>query len=67
MGWQNERLCQNSHRFLNRARGLRRGLSQFLLRLPGQLFVPADAPIVVGSDETIERRRGARDLSHDPG
>jgi hypothetical protein len=30
------------------------------LRLLILLFVPEDAPIVVGIDETIERRRGAK-------
>src|SRR5213595_3736094 len=37
-----------------------RALSCILLRLLVTLFVAADAPIVVGIDETIERRRGAK-------
>ncbi len=60
MGLQNERQFQNYHRVLNRAKWSSRALSRILLRLLIQLFVPEDAPIVVGIDETIERRRGAK-------
>jgi DDE superfamily endonuclease len=60
MGLQNEQQFQNSHRVLNRAKWSSRALSRILLHLLLQLFVPADAPIVVGIDETIERRRGAK-------
>src|SRR3984893_6339043 len=60
MGLQNEQQFQNYHRVLNRARWSRRELSGILLLLLVQIFVPADAPIVVGMDETIERRRGAK-------
>jgi hypothetical protein len=60
MGLQNERQFQNYHRVLNRATWSSRALSRLLLRLLIQLFVPEDAPIVVGIDETIERRRGAK-------
>jgi DDE superfamily endonuclease len=60
MGLQNERQFQNYHRVLNRAIWSSRALSRLLLRMLIQLFVPADAPIVVGIDETIERRRGAK-------
>src|SRR5215467_11786043 len=60
MGLQNERPFQNDHRVLNRATWSSRALSRLLLQLWIQLFVPADAPIVVGIDETIERRRGAK-------
>jgi hypothetical protein len=35
-------------------------LSRILLRLLVAAFVPKEAPIVVGIDETIERRRGAK-------
>ena len=35
-------------------------LSRLLLHLLIQVFVPKDAPVVVGIDETIERRRGAK-------
>jgi hypothetical protein len=60
MGLQNEKPFQNYHRVLNRAKWSSRVLSCILLRLLVQLFVPADAPIVVGIDETRERRRGAK-------
>src|SRR5581483_1987440 len=70
MGLQNERHFQNDHRVLNRAKWSSRALSCLLLRLLIQLFVQEDAAIVVGIDETIERRRGskiaARGISRDP-
>lgn len=70
MGLQNERQFQNYHRVLNRASWSSRALSRLLLSLLIQLFIPADAPIVVGIDETIERRRGAKiaakGISRDP-
>ncbi len=51
---------QNYHRVLNRATWSSRTLSHLLLLLLLRAFVPDDAPVVVGSDETIERRRGAK-------
>jgi hypothetical protein len=60
MGLQNARQFQNYHRVLNRAKWSSRALSRLLLRVLLKLFVPEDAPIVVGIDETIERRRGAK-------
>ena len=60
MGLHQERQFQNYHRVLNRATWSSRALSRLLLRLLIQLFVPEDAAIVVGIDETIERRRGAK-------
>jgi hypothetical protein len=60
MGLHQEQQFQNYHRVLNRATWSSRALSQLLLRLLIQLFVPEGAPIVVGVDETIERRRGAK-------
>jgi hypothetical protein len=60
MGLQNEQQFQKYHRVLNRARWSSRALSRILLLLLVQMFVPVDAPIVVGMDETIERRRGAK-------
>src|SRR5437588_12533956 len=59
MGLHQERQFQNYHRVLSRATWSSRALSRLLLCLLIQLFVPEDAPIVVGIDETIERRRGA--------
>src|SRR5712691_8742925 len=60
MGQQNEQQFQNYHRVLNRAKWSSRKLSRLLLLLLVHLFVANDAPIVVGIDETIERRRGAK-------
>lgn len=60
MGLSDERQYQNYHRVLNRARWSSRELSRRLLVLLVQVFVPADAPVLVGLDETIERRRGAK-------
>jgi len=60
MGLQNDKQFQNYHRVLNRAKWSSRALSRVLLQLLVRLLVPADAPIVIGIDETIERRRGAK-------
>ena len=60
MGLSDERQFQNYHRVLNRARWSSRELSRRLLGRLVETFVPAAAPIVVGRDETIERRRGAK-------
>jgi len=60
MGLSDEAQFQNYHRVLNRARWSSRVLSRILLRLLVAAFVLADAPIVVGMDDTIERRRGAK-------
>jgi len=60
MGLSDERQYQNYHRVLNRARWSSRELSRRLLLVLVAAFVPADAPVVVGMDETIERRRGAK-------
>ena len=60
MGLSGERQFQNYHRVLNRARWSSRELSRRLLRALVRAFVPADGPIVVGLDDTIERRRGAK-------
>jgi hypothetical protein len=60
MGQSQERQFQNYHRVLNRARWSSRALSRILLHLLVKTFVPDGAPIVVGIDETIERRRGAK-------
>ena len=60
MGLSDERQYQNYHRVLNRASWSSRELSRRLLGMLVAVFVPADAPVVVGLDETIERRRGAK-------
>jgi hypothetical protein len=58
MGLQNDQQFQNYHRVLNRAKWSSRALSRILLLLLVSLFVPENAAVVVGIDETIERRRG---------
>src|SRR5215213_2731759 len=60
MGLSEERQFQNYHRVLNRASwSSLEGGRRLLLRLV-EAFVPVDGPVVVGIDETIERRRGAK-------
>src|SRR5687768_17417941 len=60
MGLHSAPQFQNYHRGVNRARWSSRALSRILLEVLLRAFVPADAPVVVGIDETIERRRGAQ-------
>ena len=60
MGLSGERQYQNYHRVLNRARWSGHTLSRRLLGLLVAAFVPVDGPVVIGLDDTIERRRGAR-------
>lgn len=70
MGLSQEPHFQTYHRLLNRARWSSREVSRLLLLLMVKLFVPADAPIVLAIDETIERRRGShiakRGIYRDP-
>lgn len=69
MGLSDERHFQNYHRVLNRAVWSSRALSQTLLLLLIRIFAP-EGPIVMGGDETIERRRGecitAKGIYRDP-
>jgi hypothetical protein len=60
MGLHTDTRFQNYHRVLNRANWSSRALSRILLDMVLRAFVPADAPVVVGIDETIERRQGAK-------
>jgi hypothetical protein len=60
MGRSNARQFQNYHRVLNRAVWSPRARSRVLLRLLLEACVPADAPVVLGLDDHIERRRGAK-------
>ncbi len=70
IGLSTESHFQTYHRVLNRASWSSRRLSELLLILLLRTFVPDDAPIIVGIDETIERRRGkqiaARGIYRDP-
>jgi hypothetical protein len=69
MGRGNEKRFQNYHRVLNRARWSSRTASQILLGLLVRTFAPS-GPILVGLDDTIERRWGkkiqARGIYRDP-
>jgi DDE superfamily endonuclease len=69
MGLGNEKHFQNYHRVLNRARWSGRAASRVLLGLLVQAFAPS-GPILVGLDDTIERRWGrkiqARGIYRDP-
>jgi len=60
MGLHNEKQFQNYHLVLNRGKWSSRELSRILLQMLVRIFVPSGTPIVVGIDETIERRRGAK-------
>jgi hypothetical protein len=59
VGLAHERHFGNYHRVLSRAVWVPRAASRALLRLLVRVFVPA-GPVVVGIDDTIERRRGAK-------
>src|SRR3984957_7966014 len=50
----------NYHRVLNRNKWSARWLSRRLFGLLVAAFVPPDEPVVIGLDDTIERRWGAR-------
>src|SRR4029079_2049296 len=60
MGLSDERQFQNYHRVLNRARWSSRELSRRLLVVLVATFVSVEEPVVIGMDETIERRRGTK-------
>ena len=60
MGLSQERQFQTFHRVLNRDRWSSRQLSCILLRVLVRAFVADDQPLVMGLDDHIERRRGAK-------
>src|SRR5215210_1450516 len=60
LGLQDDRPFGNYHRVLNRARWSSRTVSRILLGLLVRAFVAAGAAVIVGLDDTIERRRGAK-------
>ena len=70
MGLSEEEQFQNYHRVLNRAKWSSRELSRLLLVALVDALVAIGAPIVVGLDDTIERRWGpkiaARGIYRDP-
>jgi hypothetical protein len=61
---------QRYHRVLNRAVWSGREASRVLLRLLVRTFVPSSSPLVIGVDETLERRWGkkitAKGIYRDP-
>jgi len=59
LGLAHTRRFERYHRVLNRARWSSLAVSRVLLSLLVAAFVPA-GPLLVGIDETIERRRGKR-------
>jgi hypothetical protein len=59
MGLTQEAQFQKYHRVLNRARWSRRAVARRLLSLVVNTFVPA-GPIVIGIDDTLERRWGVK-------
>jgi hypothetical protein len=69
MGLRQSQHFQNYHRVLNRARWSSRAISQQLLQALINVFVP-HGPIVLGLDDTLERRRGkkitAKGIYRDP-
>jgi len=58
MGLKDDPQYQNYHRVLNRAKWCGLTASKILLGLLVQVFVSANAPIIMGVDETLERRKG---------
>lgn len=60
MGLAAERRFTNYHRVLNRAAWSARQGSRILLGLLITLLVPPGAPIVLGADDTVERRSGRK-------
>jgi hypothetical protein len=61
VGLQEERRFCRYHRVLSRAAWSSREASRILLELLVEAFVP-DGPLVLGVDETLERRRERRSL-----
>ncbi|MBI4496417.1 MAG: transposase [Chloroflexi bacterium] len=70
MGLQAERQFQKYHRVLNRDRWSSLQLGRALLLLVDRTFLPAGVRLLIGLDDTVERRRGAkiaaRGISRDP-
>ncbi len=69
MGLDQQRNFHRYHRVLSRARWSSKEASRLLLKSLVEAFVP-DGPLVVGIDETLERRRGkkivAKGIYRDP-
>jgi DDE superfamily endonuclease len=70
MGLDQQKQFHRYHRVLSRARWSSREISRVLLGLLVEMFVPEGEPLVVGIDETLERRYGkkisAKGIYRDP-
>ena len=70
MGLEDDPQYQNYHRLLNRAKWSGLQVSQILLGLLVDAFCAAGIPLVIGADETLERRKGqkikAKSIFRDP-
>ena len=60
MGLQDDAQFQNYHRVLNRAKWSGLDLSKILLGLLVASFAVANVPLIIGADDTIERRKGKK-------
>ena len=60
MGLKDDRQYQNYHRVLNRVKWCGLTAGKILLGLLVTVFVAANAPIILGVDETLERRKGGQ-------
>lgn len=60
MGLKDEKQYQNYHRVLNRARWSSLAVSKILLGLLVTAFTGQGEPVVLGADETLERRWGPK-------
>jgi hypothetical protein len=60
MGLSQEERFHRYHRVLSRASWSSREVSHVLLRLLVEMFIPEGDPLVVGIDETLERRYGKK-------
>lgn len=60
LGLKDERQYQNYHRVLNRAKWSGLVASQILLGMIVATFIGAGVPLVIGADETLERRWGRK-------
>lgn len=60
LGLKDDKQYQNYHRVLNRAKWSGLQVSQILLGLLVATFISVGIPLVLGADETLERRRGTK-------
>lgn len=60
MGLQDDRQFQNYHRVLNRAKWSGLVVSEILFGLLVAAFCATGTPLVIGADDTIERRKGEK-------